>query len=553
MPPNAQAINPLATQGALITIKVAQATYACSTREQLVIVELAGAVVTLPQNPQVGVTTLQFQAEQAFSLSGGAFSPLSPTDPISIPVNAIVTADFTARGWLICICNSASPLAPLPAGLQGNIIVDPQNISLIASDSAPITATVSGFTGLVFLSWAGVVRFWGSNSANYTLNTNVVFVSNHTDNTDPVIWNPTIRNGALVSIQGSAPTVVATVVLAGVVPKSRVAGSNSALQANLGPLAAVGQIVENTTHSSRAVIIRALGGNNFLLGQPMVKGALGSTATPAEVDTWANGDSVKLLQPIKVNIARFDCTNVVDFNGAFNNFGNLFQLTVFDPTAPGNDDCYLQNVLAQECVFEREVIKYYSTVTTVSALAGLTLTNCLTRGALDASGTVLLNGGGSSSFVTIAGTTPGLGSVIDGDYVYSGGAVGGVMFIGGAGVTIGLMFMDTGGGIVVASGQLSLQSVNYGAHVIYGAAAQNIALQADARMVNLAGTWVAALTFPVVIATGIMLNNVQSGSTHTGASPDVLTSAVASTVANADAAFNGLIFQLGGSSMSKAV
>lgn len=64
-------------------------------------VQVAGITLTLPQNPQIGVTSIFISSEQSFFLSGGAANPLSPSDPLPVGAGSSFTATFTAVGWQI--------------------------------------------------------------------------------------------------------------------------------------------------------------------------------------------------------------------------------------------------------------------------------------------------------------------------------------------------------------------------------------------------------------------------------------------------------------------
>lgn len=125
-----------------------------------------------------------------------------------------------------------------------------------------------------------------------------------TDNTDPIYSCGANEKGGSLVIKGGTPTVITSgVVLAGVTAKNRTLGANSPLIATLGATAAVGQMVINTTagKSSRAWVVRSLGANSFELSQPLAPASLATpSAAPAEVDTWANTDTVNLVAPIQV-------------------------------------------------------------------------------------------------------------------------------------------------------------------------------------------------------------------------------------------------------------
>lgn len=440
---------------------------------------------------------------------------------------------------------SQSNLNPQAATLQGTIIVDPQNVSGVASDSNPPTATVGAFTGPVFRTWAGLVAAWGTFAPLLTQATTIVFASNHTDNTDPVVWWPIIARGVQVTFRTTGPTVVTNgVALAGTTAKNRAAGANSPLITTLGATGAVGQLVQNTTHASNAWASKALGGNSFRMWQPMVAAAVGGTTTPAEVDTWANVDNVNLVSPIQVNIASVQPT-LVDGLGSL----AFYQVCFFDPGGVGADQvsavCDAGNVSFIECSFQRILALSANTV------VATTFVNCFLQGGLTALGRITLNGGGMGA-TSLAFTVTNIGDnfcVVDGDFGLSSAAT---MLINGGQVVFGQVFFDQN--ITIENAVLAFQTVAYGGHTLYSVAgdAHTLNFIGFAHGFNATGTFVAALTAPGVVA-GINLNGAATGSSITGAG--AINQGIAVTPANLDAAagaagFGGNAFNFGGASIS---
>jgi hypothetical protein len=91
---------------------IVQSNYQCDAEDQLIDVETAGVLVTLPANPTIGGTLIEFSGPAAFSLSGGT-SPL-PVDPLNIAAGAQFFAVFTAKGWLFSSGGGSSSNFPLP-------------------------------------------------------------------------------------------------------------------------------------------------------------------------------------------------------------------------------------------------------------------------------------------------------------------------------------------------------------------------------------------------------------------------------------------------------
>lgn len=419
--------------------------------------------------------------------------------------------------------------------------IDPQNASGLAKDSN------SGAPGAPLLHYAEAQRRWGSTSPVLPVSCVVKFLSSHTDNTDPVIFNPLPALAGTPSLQGAAPTVVtAGVVLGGVTAKNRTLGANSPLIATLGATAVVGQMVINTTagKSSRAWVMRALGGNSFELSQPMVPVSLATpNAFPAEVNTWANGDTVNLVAPIQVNLVEVSST-MIDPNAGFNNVLQVYQLTVFDPDGVGSSGFYVGgNVF----FLEASIQKFWTASQTSPLYFRDLYTNCLLVGSGFAFGSDLAFTGGG--FIGSELDFNSCFTGFDGDFVQEAP----IGILGGS-VTFGFFYSGDAQILLGQNGVSctpTLATGNYGGHVIYGRAGAGMIISGNTRLVDASGTWVAAITHPSMV-TGLTLNGGTVAQTHTNATPDVVTSNVATTPTNADAANGGNMQVWGGASLSKA-
>ena len=388
----------------------------------------------------------------------------------------------------------------------------------------------SGAPGSPVLTWnGGVIAKYGTNQPYIPATIAFVFISSHTDNTDPILpeFAPMAAKGAVVSIQGTTPTVVtAGVILSGVTAKDRAAGANSLLIANLGATGAVGQLVQNVTHPSFAAVYKSLGGNSFSMQQPLAPQTIGqSFPFPTEVDTWANGDTVNLLQLIAINIAGA-APRGVDGSGAF----TIYQCTIFSPNGANASTCSLsslgQTILLQTVISQRAV----SAEGAFLDVYGCSLPSTTIIGA---SFTWL---GGACSFLAVYESV----ATIDLDAIFGTvQAMGGTNKFGCAYVDTG--FSQVGGDIQVTNQVLTTRQ-------LYGSAAATWNLLGDcAAWVNTSGqTFAQTFTAPNLVA-GILLNGSGAGSTHTNASPDVLTSNVPTTPANLDT--NGTIWRFGGASV----
>jgi hypothetical protein len=187
-------------------------------------------------------------------------------------------------------------------------------------------------------TWAHLETLWGTDAPHHRQSTSITFLTSHTDNTDPVIFHPYLENGAFDVIQGE-PRVVATGTLAAVTAKDRATGQ--LLQADLGPQAAAGMVLVDTTQNAKASVYANVAGNVWSLTQSLAPVAIPAVSStfPAEVDTFADGDAFVLYQPVEVNIVDVSST-VVDYNATFNNVLYIYNLSVFDPSGATDDNIY---------------------------------------------------------------------------------------------------------------------------------------------------------------------------------------------------------------------
>lgn len=180
--------------------------------------------------------------------------------------------------------------------------IDPGNASGNASDrNAGTTAAAP------LLTYKELARRWGTTSPTLRQNTTITWLSSQTDTSDPVEFDPTLIGAtAILAGQWSAAQNVGGGVLAGVVAKNRAGGQ--LLNADLGAVYAPGTFVINTTagKSSYAVVVALVAGTVHELSQPLTPQTLpvSFVAVPAEVDTWANGDTFTVRAPVVVDIAR---------------------------------------------------------------------------------------------------------------------------------------------------------------------------------------------------------------------------------------------------------
>lgn len=434
---------------------------------------------------------------------------------------------------------------------QAAIFIDPTNSTTTASDGNTNPSTI----GAALLTYKEQARRWGGYAPRLRQSTAIQFLGpGHTDNSDPVPWDPYIESGGTPSIQGSI-TVVASVTLSGVVAKSRVAGANSPLIANLGASAAVGQLVRNTTTGklSRAFVQKSLGANLYVLTQPMVPATLPQPAlpAPAEVDTWANGDTVDLCTTSNVSFVRLRPTLCGNNASAVNtsNALTLSQLTVFDPGDGYPNSNHLEigsHVQLQECNIQRVIT---ASGITDYPISGLWFLNCIRFAQLTSvSGLIVFSGGSvqpspSNQLDFISGATINY----DADFILSA-----LSFYRNAIIGMGHVYLDNAM-FVQGSSVILNQNGSYGGHVLYGSASGSIQLFHTSHAKGV-GAFVTSWTAPTLVSPGIKLNAASTGSSTSG-NPAVINNGIATTVANLDAAagaagFGGTAFNLGGASVS---
>lgn len=421
---------------------------------------------------------------------------------------------------------------------------DPQKTVSGASDAndglTPATPIVK---------YSELVRRWGgTTSPNLRQSTRLVFLSSHTDDSDPVVWTPLMSNAATASIE-SVPTVVATgVVLSAVVAKNTAAGTNSLLAANLGASGSLNVLVKNTTagKSSICPVYQLVAGTTWKLYQPVVPTSVGGAYNPPQVNTWANGDTVDILQPQAINLVKFD-PEIDIMNTTFTSWGHLYQVTSFCPL----DASYSvvqrlqlgQNVRVMESVMQRALYFIGRGSGTASPFLTTVLTNVACLRSIDGAvgAPVTFYGGGNNS-----ASASNLGV-----FSLQGGFQSNCTISSwGNGSTLGdqvwlerPLFID---------GEMNV----FAAGIVYGPS--EVRLQATARLsIDPAATWTGTFTGPLAIASGILMNGGRTASSVVPGSPSVINGGIATTVANLDAAagaagFGGAAFNLGGASLAKA-
>jgi hypothetical protein len=426
--------------------------------------------------------------------------------------------------------------------------IDPANATGSASDGNGCTTQAAPCT-----TYAEIVRRWGTTAPAFAQTVTVTFLSSQADNTDPVTASPSLSSGSNLLIEGvlGPAQQVTSGVLSAVAVKNRTTGH--LLQATLPAGAAAGQLVINATHASRAWVYANAGGATWYLSQPLAPAASfppPAVETPAEVDTWANGDAVSLYAPVNVDVAQ--ASAAVDPNGS-NTAGvvELYQLTVFDPAGPNRYDpfAFTSRVRVVESAVQR--------VSEGTALSGATVAPSFLNDNVEADvasdlgpapGASLSVTGGQINSPAFGAYVSMRGADLDGDIIL--GASTRADLIGG---TYGEAFLDHGVVVSVLDGALSCtpDSGAYGSPVLWGPGTVDVAGTASMAYPAAAGraqsTFIGGLALQLDSATTACSGTpATNGNWHCG---------IALTAANLDLAaasggFGGTAVQPGGATIT---
>jgi hypothetical protein len=204
--------------------------------------------------------------------------------------------------------------------------IDPANSSGAASDNNPCTTT-----GLPCLTYQEInVHRWGcagNPKACPRLRqiTTLTWMSSVVNCTDPVYFDPSLEAGAYANLVGTLPTGVSGT-LSNVT--SGGGATRTALEAAQSPgTPTAGSFLVNTTHPSAAWAHAVSSGAIWFWTQPMARTTVPVTAFsyPAEVNTWANGDSVTLYTAATLTAACLvDMEATIEDSGASDNAGIIY-------------------------------------------------------------------------------------------------------------------------------------------------------------------------------------------------------------------------------------
>lgn len=219
--------------------------------------------------------------------------------------------------------------------------VDPANSTGCASDRNNCVSATCGGAGVgPCLDYSQIVSRWGTDGPRLPQTTTITLLSNQSLGVDPITFSGTLLNGSnliftgpLTHLPGPGAGAPTTMVLDQT--KNRTLPATGApggglLQVTFNAPVTPGVLVENTTagKSSRAFVYSVTGGNVAVMTQPIASPGAPLTApfTPAEVDTWATGDSVAGVQLVSVNVAAIHASGGQQSSSAFPLTGAMVQL-----------------------------------------------------------------------------------------------------------------------------------------------------------------------------------------------------------------------------------
>jgi hypothetical protein len=237
---------------------------------------------------------------------------------------------------------------------NGTILPEPSNpssnVQLIwyidaANSQGTSSNSNNGLTpATALLSFQEAVNRLGTLELQYAIGVVFYFLSN--DITELIVFNPIINNNGLVNFVAN-PTLLETNTISGLTAKS----AAGPLTANLGTGQAQGLMVVNTSKSNSVAFIDSLSGSTSTITQPYLPSVTtvppaawwlgGASGNPAQVNNWANGDTVQLYQLTQVNIGRLAPTTVgvwePTFDGLLMMVGNIWipDLSTDSPAAQG--------------------------------------------------------------------------------------------------------------------------------------------------------------------------------------------------------------------------
>lgn len=214
--------------------------------------------------------------------------------------------------------------------------VDPANATGCASDrNNCVSATCGGAGAGPCLDYSQIVSRWGTDGPRLPQTTTVTLLSNQALGVDPITFQGTLLNGSNLVFTGPLTHVASPTTFTLDQAKNRTLPATGTpggglLQVTFNAAVTPGTLIENTTagKSSRAFVYANNGGGAIaVMDQPVATPGATITApfTPAEVDTWATGDTVSAVQIPSINVAAIHASGGQQSSSAFPLTGSIVE------------------------------------------------------------------------------------------------------------------------------------------------------------------------------------------------------------------------------------
>jgi hypothetical protein len=303
-----------------------------------------------------------------------------------------------------------------PSWFQTTWYIDPQGT--FGGDDANDGYTIS----TPVKTWAQVILRLGTYSPLLTQNTTFTFLSNHVDNSDPVIFTPYLGgNGINVIITGvlNSSNQVSTGAFSGLIAKNRDTGT--LLTTTLTNTPIPGWFIYDTTNDGYSWVYKNPSSNVAVLSQPLTSSVasfntdadyLPGYSLPLSIDTSIDGNVYFAYEPIHVNVVQIAAQ--IATQQSFNTGRIIIQnIVIFDPNGAGNDDVIIGDYVA---LLECRLDKYSLIKQGYNDGNTLPIFNCFTSGSVIDSLSVVV--GGVHGLLYGTTFTSNLGCYIDNDIIF---------------------------------------------------------------------------------------------------------------------------------------
>lgn len=388
-------------------------------------------------------------------------------------------------------------------------------------------------------TYAQVAARLGTYSPRFRQTVTFHFISSQPDNTDPVYLQPYVENGATCIIKGELPAPIQTGTLGTTIAKNR--ATPQLLNTTLAGGAAIGELVVNTTHPSRAWTYQNTSGVLYNMTQPLVGlvPPFNTVSSGVEVDTWTSGDAYSVYVPYSVFVIDFEPLWTAG-NSSNGTPGYIYQLIIPPDSASSQVTTFNDNVTMVE---SRD--RSADTIIFGNGIQGTLIINDYNPNTYAFQVTVATNNNTLATLFNISagitGSTVGSAAIgFNKDVIFNAGG-------SNVGVQNALMndfYIETGNALLVFG-------PSQVAGPVWGPG--TLVVQGSARLIYPAGIGAAAANF--LLTGGFSENTSTTACSHSGATPDVVDCGITLTAAHLDAAqgaagFGGLAYNPGGSSIS---